>query len=80
MYTQIREEIARLRAEGRAEGHHEGARMVLLRQAAKKFGEDAAAQLAGVLGALDGRERLDAMADAIVECDTATELLARLAN
>ena len=38
MYTQIREEIARLRAEGRHEGHQEEAK-TLLRQAAKKFGE-----------------------------------------
>ena len=88
MYTQIREEIARLRAEGRAEGlqeghrdgHREGARALLLRQAAKKFGEDAAAQLAGVVGDVDGRERLDAMADAVIECDTVADVLARLAN
>ena len=83
MYTQIREEIARLRAEGlhegRREGHREEAR-TLLRQVAKKFGEDAAAQLAGVVGDVDGRERLDAMADAVIECDSIAELLARLAN
>ena len=47
---------------------------------AKKFGEDAAAQLAGVVGDVDGRERLDAMADAVIECDSVAELLARLAN
>ena len=103
MYTQIREEIARLRAEGRAEGLQEGRRdgrrdgrreghrdgrreghreeaRTLLRQAAKKFGADAAAQLAGVVGDVDGRERLDAMADAVIECDSVAELLARLAN
>ena len=92
MYTQIREEIARLRAEGRAEGlqdghrkgrregHREGARALLLRQAAKKFGDDAAAQLAGVVGDVDGRERLDAMADAVIECDTVADVLARLAK
>ena len=103
MYTQIREEIARLRAEGRAEGlqeglqegHHKGHRegrrearrearreeaKNLFRQAAKKFGEDAAAPLAGVISGLDRRDRLDAVADAIIECDTVAELLARLAN
>ena len=79
MYTQIREEIARLRAEGRHEGRQDEAKN-LLRQAAKKFGEDAAAPLAGMIGGLDRRERLDAMADAIIECDTVAELLARLAN
>ena len=99
MYTQIREEIARLRAEGRAEGlqegHREGCRegrreglqegrreegMTLFRLATKKFGEDAAAPLAGVVSGLDRRDRLDAVADAIIECDTVAELLARLAN
>ena len=91
MYTQIREEIARLRAEGRAEGfqvgQHEGRREArreeaknLFRQAAKKFGEDAAAPLAGMIGGLDRRERLDVVADAIIECDTVAELLARLSG
>ena len=79
MYTQIREEIARLRAEGRHEGRQEEAK-TLLRQATKKFGEDAAVQLSGVIGDLDGRDRLDAMWNAVIECDTVGELLARLAN
>ena len=76
MYTQIEEEMARLRAEGR----QEGSRTVLERQVAKKFGADAAAQLSGLVGSLHGRDQLDAAADAIIECDTVAELLARLAN
>ena len=83
MYTQIEEEMARLRDEGRREGYREGrrgARTLLVRQVAKKFGADAAVQLSGVIGDMDGREELDAAADAIIECDTAAELLARLAN
>ena len=87
MYTQIEEEMARLRDEGRREGYREGyregrrgARTLLVRQVAKKFGADAAVQLSGVIGDMDGREELDAAADAIIKCDTAAELLARLAN
>ena len=91
MYTQIEEEMARLRDEGRREGHREGyregyregrrgARTLLVRQVAKKFGADAAVELSGVIGSMDGRDQLDAAADTIIECDTAAELLARLAN
>ena len=100
MYTQIEDEMARLRAEGRQEGHQEGrqkgrqeghqegrqegrqegSRTVLERLVAKKFGEDAAVQLSGLIGSLHGRDQLDAAADAIIECDTVAELVARLAN
>ena len=76
VYTQIEEEMARLRAEGR----REGSRTVLERLVAKKFGADAAVQLSGVIGNLDGGDQLDAAADAVIECDTVTELIARLAN
>ena len=80
MYTQIEEEMARLRAEGHRKGHREGSRTVLERQVAKKFGADAAVQLSGLIGDLDGRDELDAAADAVIECDTVAELLTRLAN
>ena len=79
MYTQIEEEMARLRAEGRQQGRQEGFR-ALERQVAKKFGAEAAVQLSGVIGNLRGRDQLNAAADAIIECDTIAELLARLAN
>ncbi len=88
MYTQIEEEMARLRDEGHRighrmghrKGHREGSRTVLERQVAKKFGADAAAQFSGVVGDLDGRDQLDAAADAVIECDTVAELIARIAN
>ena len=67
------------RREGRREGHRE-ARYRLECQVAKKFGVDAAVQLLGLIGGLDGRDELDAAAEAIIECDTVAELLARLAN
>jgi len=47
---------------------------------ANKFGADAAGKLSGVIGGLRERDQLDAAADAIIECDTVAELLARLAN
>ena len=84
VYTQIEEEMARLRDEGHRighrKGHREGSRTVLERQVAKKFGADAAAQFSGVVGDLDGRDQLDAAADAVIECDTVAELIARIAN
>ena len=80
MYTLIEEEMARLRDEGRRRGRREGSRTLLERQVAKKFGAAAAVQLSGLIGGLDGRDELDAAADAVIECDTVTELLARLAN
>ena len=67
------------RQEGRREGHRE-ARYRLECQVAKKFGVDAAVQLLGLIGGLDGRDELDAAADAVIECDTVAELRARLAN
>ena len=99
VYTQIEEEMARLRAEGHREGRREGHRKghreghrkghregrrdeakTLLRLVAKKFGADAAVELSGLIGSMDGREELDAAADAIIECDTVAELIVRLAN
>ena len=47
---------------------------------AKKFGADAAVQLSGLVGSLHGRDQLDAAADAVIECNTVAELMARLAN
>ena len=79
MYTLIEEEMARLRAEGRREGRRDEAK-TLLRQVANKFGAAAAGQLSDLIGGMDGRDQLDAAADAIIECDTVAELLARLAS
>ena len=68
------------RQEGRQEGRREGSRTLLEHLVANKFGADAAGQLSGLIGGLDGRDELDAAADAVIECDTVAELLARLAN
>ncbi len=43
-------------------------------------GNAPAGRLSGLIGGLDGRDELDAAADAVIECDSVAELLARLAN
>ena len=70
MYTLIEEEMARLRDEGRRRGRREGSRTLLEHQVGKKFGADGAGQLSDLIGGLDGRDELDAAADAVIECDT----------
>ena len=75
-----REILRKGHEEGRQEGRREGSRTLLERQVAKKFGVDAAGQLSGLIAGLDGRKEMDAAADAVIECDTVAELLARLAT
>ena len=92
MYSAIREEIARLRQEGRREGRQEGrregrregrqevAREVLTSLVARKFGADAVEKLSGALEELGERGRVGAAAEAVLECDTVADLAARLAK
>ena len=55
---------------GRAEG-----RALLVRLASRRFGTETAEQLAGLVRAM-GAEQLALVGDAVVDCDTADELLA----
>ncbi len=64
------------RHEGRAEGRHEGRADFAVRSAARKFGADVADELRSAL-ATAGPEAAQDMADAIIDCETADELLAR---
>ena len=67
-------------AEGRAEGHAEGraeGRALLLRQAARKFGNDAAQRLAPLLERADPG-LLAQFGIRIIECETEEELLDRM--
>ena len=88
MYSAIREEIARLRQEGRREGRQEGrsegrkevAREVLTRLVARKFGTDAVEELSGALEESGERGRAGAAAEAVMDCDTVADLAARLAK
>ena len=69
--------------QGRAEGLDQGraeARGLLRRQAARKFDDDTARRLAAVLADVADPERLAEVGDWIIECGTAAELFARLAE
>ena len=70
----------RLRAEGRAEGRAESLvqqRALLLRLATRKFDAESAESLEPLLAAVDDAARLAEVADWIIDCDTAADLLAR---
>ena len=66
------------RAEGRVEGRVEGQRESLRRHAAMKFDAQTADRLGALLEAVTDQEVLDGVLGALVECDTPSELLARV--
>ena len=66
--------------EGIRQGHREGIkreRALILRLAGRRFGSPVAEQLAPLLGELSDHERIARVADAVIECETAEEFLAR---
>lgn len=68
------------RREGIRQGRREGIRReraLILRLAGRRFGSPAAERLAPLLGELSDHERIAAVADAVIECETAEDLLAR---
>ena len=78
VYRNHLRQMARERAEGRAEGL-ERERALLSRQASRRFGANAARRLAPVLERAD-HERLIEVGDWIVDCGDADELLKRCPN
>ena len=78
--AQIWEEERRAegRAEGRVEGRVQGQRESLRRHAAMKFGAEAADRLGALIEGVTDQEVLDGVLGALVECDTPSELLARV--
>ena len=66
--------------ERRAEGRVEGQRESLRRHAAMKFGAETADRLGALLEAVTEQQVLDGVLGALVECDTPSELLARVAE
>ena len=66
---------AKGRKEGREEGRTEGRTALVLRQATRRFGREAARQLERMMRSM-GAEQLARVGDAVVECDTAEEFLA----
>ena len=65
------------RAQGIEQGRHEE-RALLCRQAARKFDAGAAEGLAAALAGVNDPDRLARVGDWIIECATASELLARV--
>ena len=63
---------------GLEQGRRAEARALVGRLATRKFGAEAAAQLARVLEDIVDPERLAEVADAIIDCDSAAELFARM--
>ena len=63
--------------QGIERGRVEGERELVQRLAVRRFGQDSAEQLVPVLEAISDPERIAAVADAVLECETAEEFMAR---
>ena len=59
-------------------GAREGARRVLGQLATRRFGEETAGRLAGLLGELSEPEDIDRVSDALLECGTGEEFIERV--
>ena len=66
------------REESRAEGRAEGERALLVRQAARRFGDGTAQRLSTLLHRIDDPGRLAEAGDWIVDCETGAELIDRM--
>ena len=78
IWEEERRAEGRAEAEGRVEGRVEGQRESLRRHAAMKFDAQTADRLGALLEAVTDQEVLDGVLGALVECDTPSELLARV--
>ena len=75
-----REGVRQGRREGIRQGRREGVKRecaLIVRLAGRRFGSPVAERLAPLLGELSDQERIASVADAVVECETAEEFLAR---
>ena len=64
---------------GMAQGREEQGRVMVLRQASRKFGAETAKRLEELVGSM-GPEQLVLLADAVMDCDTGDDLLAEAAD
>ena len=81
MDARIRAWRDELVAQGQARGierGHADERALLCRQAARRFGTETAQRLSGLLKGLKAAEELAVVGDWIVDCETGTDLLARV--
>ncbi len=73
----IEKGIQRGRREGLQQGRAEGERELVYRLVTRRFGAGVAEQLIIILDSVSDLERIAAVADAVLECDTAEDFLAR---
>lgn len=65
---------------GARQGRRQGQKMVLRRQIARRFGEETAGKVSDVLEELPSPEGIDRVTDALFECGTGEEFIARLSR
>ena len=79
VFTEARDaELASVRTEGREEGRLQGQARVIARQATLRFGTETARRLSRLLAGVTDLDRLDGVADAVIECGGGGEFLARV--
>jgi len=79
VFTEARNaDRARARNEGRIEGRLEGQARTIVRLATQRFGPETARRLSRLLGGVDDPDRLDCVAEAVVDCGCDEEFLARV--
>ena len=66
--------------QGREQGVQQGQRVLLCRQAARKFDAAAGERLAAALEGVADSDRLAQVGDWIIECETAADLFRRLSG
>ena len=64
--------------QGIEQGAQQGQALVLRRQIERKFGEEAAGRVSGLLGKLTSPEGIDRVTDALLECATGEEFIERV--
>ena len=66
------------RLEGREEGREQGQELLLCHQATRKFGPETAGELSLLLGRFSDPEQMARVADAILDCDSSEDFIARV--
>ena len=64
--------------QGAQQGRQQGQALVLRRQIERKFGEETAGRVSGLLGKLTSPEGIDRVTDALLECATGEEFIERV--
>lgn len=72
------EAFAAERAQFRNEGRLEGQARTIMRQAARRFGPETARRLSRLLAGVTDMDRMDRVADVVIDCGDDDEFLARV--